>query len=52
MIIVYIQYYLHQNELYIDKQFALNIFYNVLKQLCNDGRINISMQDTDGDIEI
>lgn len=52
MIIVYIQYYLHQNELYIDKQFALNIFYNVLKQLCNDGRINISMQDTDGDFEL
>lgn len=33
MIIVYIQYYLHQNNIYIDKQFALNIFYGILRQI-------------------
>ena len=49
MIIVYIQYYLHQNELYIDKQFALNIFYNVLNQLYNDGKIIIDVQNIEDD---
>ena len=39
MIIVYIQYYLHQNKVYVDKQFALNIFYSVLVQLKKDGKI-------------
>lgn len=36
MIIVYIQYYLHQNKIYVDKQFALNIFYSILCKLRDD----------------
>ena len=48
MIIVYIQYYLHQNEVYIDKQFALNIFYNVLNILNEEKKIKIIKDDGDG----
>ena len=51
MIIVYIQYYLHKNEVYIDKQFALNIFYSVLNNLNEEKKIKIEHQDIkdDGD---
>lgn len=39
MIIVYIQYYLHQNKIYVDKQFALNIFNSILYKLRDEGQL-------------
>lgn len=39
MIIVYIQYYLHQNEIFVDKQFALNIFNSILCKLRDEGQL-------------
>ena len=39
MIIVYIQYYLHQNEIFVDKQFALNIFNSILYKLRDEGQL-------------
>ena len=44
MIIVYIQYYLHQNKIYVDKQFALNIFYSILCKLSDDGHLKLQFK--------
>lgn len=39
MIIIYIQYYLHQNKIYVDKQFAVNIFNSILYKLRDEGQL-------------
>lgn len=44
MIIIYIQYYLHQNKIYVDKQFAVNIFNSILYELKKEKSLNIMLK--------